>query len=156
MGKSNPSSNISTYQGANSDLNGNFFIKGPPQVAKYDEIYKATLRYIGFKYDHRVYKVFVYKDMSKESNLLTKPSASKNLKIIQEATLDLNSVLIGKEVKLIDKDGEAYVEYQVYLEQYLLNVIKFNSDIETSLAYYLANVVYLWNNIFLGKRTKRT
>ena len=60
------------------------------------------------------------------------------------------------EVKLIDKDGEAYVEYQVYLEQYLLNVIKFNSDIETSLAYYLANVVYLWNNIFLGKRTKRT
>ena len=131
-GESNPSSNISTYQGKNADLNGNFFIKGPLQVAKYDEVYKVTLRYIGSKYNHRVCKAFVYEDMSKDPNLLTKPSASKSLKIIQEVTLGLNSVLIGKEVELIDKDGESYVEYQLYLEQYLLNVIKFNSDIENS------------------------
>ena len=129
-GKRTPSSNTSTFQGANVDLAGKVFVKGPLQAAKYDEAYKAILTYIGSNYDHRVYKAFEYKDKSKGLNLLTKPTAPKIKKIIQEATIGLNSVLIGKEVEVIDKDGEAYVEYQLYLKQYLSDGTKFNSDIE--------------------------
>jgi len=129
-GERTPSSNISTFQGANVDLNGKVFVKGPLQAAKYDETYKAILTYIRSNYDHRVYKAFEYKDKSKGLNLLAKPSDPKIKKIIQEATIGLNSVLIGKEVEVIDKDGEAYVEYQLYLKQYLSDGTKFNSDIE--------------------------
>ena len=75
--KRTPSFNISTFQGANVDLNGKVFIKGPLQAAKYDEAYKAIFTYIGSKYDHRVYKAFEYKYKSKGYNLLTKLSAPK-------------------------------------------------------------------------------
>ena len=145
-GKRTANTNTSTFQGANVDLTGKVFVKGPLQAAKYDEAYKAILTYIGSKYDHRVYKAFEYKDKSKGLNLLTKPTAPKMKKIIQEATIGINSVLIGKEVEVLDKDSEAYVEYQLYLKQYLSDVTKFNSDIENFLAYYLSTVVHLWNS----------
>ena len=83
---------------------------------------------MGSNYDHRLYKDFEYQDKSKGLNLLTKPSAPKIKKIIQEATIGLNSVLIGKEVEVIDKDGERYVEYQLYLKQYLPDVTKLGQE----------------------------
>ena len=127
-GERTPSSNISTFQGANVDLNGKVFVKGPLQAAKYDEAYKAILTYIGSNYDHRVYKAFDYKDKNKGLNIITTPSAPKIKKIIQEATIGFNSVLIGKEVEVIDKDGERYVEYQLYLKQYLPDVTKLGQE----------------------------
>ena len=129
-GEMTPSSNILTFQGANVNLNGKVFVKGLLQATKYDKAYKAILTYILSNYGHRVYKVFEYKDKSKGLNLLSKPSAPKIEKIIQEATIGLNNILIRKEVEVIDKDGESYVEYQLYLKQYLSDVTKFNSDIE--------------------------
>ena len=88
-GKRTLSSNISTFQGGNVDLNGKVFVKGLLQTAKYDEAYKAILTYIGSNCDHRLYKDFEYQDKSKGLNLLTKPSAPKTKKIIQEATIGL-------------------------------------------------------------------
>ena len=38
--------------------------------------------------------------------------------------------MIGKEVIVIDKDGEDYVEYQINLKQYMTDLTKFNSDLE--------------------------
>ena len=125
----NPSHRVITFKGAHTDLHGKVFIKGPLQAAKYDEAYKAILNHIGMKYDHRVYKAFEYKDVSKGTNLLTKPKAPMTTKVVQVATIGEDSKMVGKEVVVIDKDGEEYVEYQINLKQYMTDLNKFNSDL---------------------------
>ena len=53
-------SNVAIYQfkGANDELKGKVFVKGPNQAAKYDEAYKALIIYFGLKYDQRIYRSF--------------------------------------------------------------------------------------------------
>ena len=43
---------------------------------------------------------------------------------------------VGRKVRVLYKDSEAYAEYQLYLKQYIFDVTQFNLDIEKKLAYY--------------------
>ena len=119
-----------TFKGANADLKGKVFVKGALQAAKYDEAYKAILNHIGAKFDHRVYKAFEYKDRTKGINLLIKPRPPMINKVVQFATMGEDSVLVGREVSVIDKDCEEYIEYQLYLKQYMTDLTKFNDNLE--------------------------
>ena len=53
-----------TFKGANDELKGKVFVKGPSQAAKYDEAYKALIIHFRRKYDQRVYRAFEHKDTS--------------------------------------------------------------------------------------------
>ena len=41
-----------------------------------------------------------------------------------------NSVMMGREVNVIDKDCEEYGKYQLYLKQYMFDLAKFNDNFE--------------------------
>ena len=114
---SNMNPSALSFKGLNVDLRGKVFVKGPLQAANYDEAYKALLSYIGSKYDHRVYKAFEYKDRAKGSNLLTKSRSLMMTKVIQVKYIGENSTLTGTEVRVIDKMGKSYEEYQILLKQ---------------------------------------
>ena len=62
-----------------------------------------------------VYKAFEYKDRSKGANLLTKSRAPMMTKVIQIASVGENITLTGTEVRVIDKTGGSYKEYQLLL-----------------------------------------
>lgn len=51
-------------------------------------------------------------------------------KIVQVVTLGEGSTITSKEVEVVNRESKAYVEHHLYLEQYMTDVIKFNSDIE--------------------------
>ena len=112
------------------DLKGKVFIKGTNQAACYDDAYKALMTYFGSKYDQRVYRAFEQKDATAGSKMLKKPVAPMVDKVIQEATLGSDSKLVGKLVKVLDKDGEDFVTYQIQLKQYIGDLAKYTDNLE--------------------------
>ena len=124
------SSTFDNIKGSHPELRGKVFTKGALQASRYDDAYKAILIYVGTKFDHRVFKALEYKDRTKCLSLLSKPKAPMVIKVIQVVTIREDSKIMGKEVTFIDKDGEAYSEYSLYLKQYMTDLTKFNSDLE--------------------------
>ena len=49
-------------------------------------------------------------------SLRLKPIAPKKMVVVQEVLLGVGSVLTGVQHKIIDKDSEDYLEYQVELK----------------------------------------
>ena len=45
-------------------------------------------------------------------------------KFIQVVTVGEDSKMMGKEVACINTDGEEYVDYSLYLKQYITNLTK--------------------------------
>ena len=113
-----------TFKGAHTKLSGKVFINGPTQAASYDEAYKAIIMYFGSKYDQRVYHAFEQKDANAGRKLLIKSTAQMIEKVVQIATEGENSKLIGMLKGVLDKDGEAFITYQMELKQYIGDIAK--------------------------------
>ena len=102
---------IEPFKGNNAALRGKVFLIGPEQASKYDETTKAILGYVVEKFDHRVHAAVKEKDKAIGMNMLSKPSAP--LKTITDPEDK------SKTKQVINKDGEAFVEYQIVLKEYV-------------------------------------
>ena len=107
---------MDTFKDSHPELRGKIFTKVALQAARYNDAYNAILIYVGTKFDHRVFKALEYKDKSKGLNLFSKPKALMKTKVIQVTTVGEDSKMMGKEVTCIDKNGEEYIEYSLYLK----------------------------------------
>ena len=96
---------IETFKGDNINLKGKVFTIGPDQASRYDSTMKAIIGYGAEKFDHRVIIALKNKSETVAENLTNKPKAPTKK--------DSN------DVEIIDKDGKAYVEYQMKLKMYL-------------------------------------
>ena len=125
-----PRQTVSTFKGAIPQLNGKVFMTGPSQATRYDETYKALLYYFNSKYDHRIHKAFESKDYAVGLALLTRPKAPKKKTIVQEATPGDASVLRGVEREVIDKDSDAFFEYQEEMKRYVSDKARYTKDMQ--------------------------
>ena len=122
---------VESFKGAHPDLKGKVFIKGPTQASRYDETYKSYLTFVGTKFGQRVKRAFVEKDKDAGLKTLNKPSAPMTTMIRQFATPGDDSQMVGREVAVMDRDSEAFYEYQLKLKQYLSDVNKYEENLET-------------------------
>ena len=118
----------SNFKGVIVKLSTHVFVTGPNQASKYDDAYKHILFYLGNKFNHRVHRAFECKDYAVGLSLLCKPTAPTTQKVVQEATPGDNSMFVGVERTIIDKDSEEYLEYQVELKQYITDKTKYRDD----------------------------
>ena len=119
-----------TFKGVNSDICHKVFVVGPTQASKYDEAYKSLITYFGAKYGHRISRAFEQKYADVGRKMLVCPSPPMTTKVFQEASVGDNSTLIGKESSIVDRDGPAFITYQILLKQYLGDISKYNDDLE--------------------------
>ena len=110
------------FKGSNTEVSGSVFIKGPTQAASYDEEYNALMTYFGGKYDQMMYRAYEQKDSNVGRKFLLKPSTLMIDKVVQIATLGADSKLIGEVRSVLDKEGEAFITYQIKLKQYIGDV----------------------------------
>ena len=106
------------------------FVLGGSQASKYDEAYKAIVTYVVTKFDHRISRDYELKDADAGRSMLTKPNAPMKDKIVQVATIGEDSKLVGEVQRVIDKDGEDFITYQIELKQYLTDISKYNENLE--------------------------
>ena len=84
-----------------------------------------------------MHKYFGHKIKSKGTALLKLPIVPKTTKIVQIATTREDSELVRKEAKLLDKDVQAYIMYQMLLKQYMINLDKLNTDIDNCCSLFI-------------------
>ena len=89
---------------------------GMSQASQYDEAYKEIMTYFWTTYDHGVQRAFEHKDDSIGLTMLRKPSAPMIDKVVQVATVGDDRKMRGEVKSVIDKDGEAYIMYQIELK----------------------------------------
>ena len=73
-------------------------------------------------------------------------------KVIQIVSVEENSTMTGTEVRVIEKIGEPYEEYQLHLKQYYFNVKKFNSEIEECFSLILGKSIPAMEQFLAGEK----
>ena len=109
---------VETFKGNNPALKGEIFSVGPNQASQYDSTLKSILGYIAEKYDHRIHTSIMHKDKSVGMRLRPRLTAPTK-KDPNDLTKDI-----------LDKDGEAWVEYQITMKKYVERVSKFQYDLQ--------------------------
>ena len=79
---------------------------------------KALLGYLADKFDHRVTTAIKHRDTSIAKKLIVKPKAP--------------TIINPKESpkKILDKDGEDFIEYQMKLKKYIDRESKLEDDLQ--------------------------
>jgi len=62
--------------------------------------------------------------------LLIRPTSPKVIKIIQEATKDADSKMVGVEKEVIDKESDDFFEYQEEMIRYVSDKTRYKRDIQ--------------------------
>ena len=107
---------MESFKGAHPDLKGKVFIKGSTQASRYNDTYMTYLTFVGTKYGQRIKQAFTEKEKDTGLKPLKKPSAPMTTLIKQFETAGDDSQKIGREVSVMDRDSEAFYEYQLKLE----------------------------------------
>lgn len=102
----------------NDSLKGKVFVIGPGQASRYDDTLKVLLGYIAEKYNHSVTSSIQHRDKAVGLKLTVKP--------IAPTKIDPNNMLL----KVLDKDVEECVIYQLTLNKYIDRAIKLDNDIQ--------------------------
>ena len=132
MPNANPNAASSElFKGAHADFKEKIFIKGPTHVDKYDDALKAYLTFFDTKYDQRVKRAFIQKDKAAGTNTRKKPKALMIKIVKQFATVGSNSMMVGREVKVMDRESEVFFDYQLTLKQYMFDIAIYSNTLET-------------------------
>lgn len=132
-GTNKNATNQEIFKGSNPSLKGKVFTIGPMQASRYDETLKAILGYVADKFDNRVHISLQHKKISAGKNLLSKPVAPTK----QDPADNTR--------KILDKDGEEWVEYSMKLKRYIDKLGKLEDDLQQAhTTSSLANAPQQW------------
>ena len=118
---------IETFIGINAALKGKVFAVDPDQASRFNDTYKALLRYITKIFDHRVHTTIKHKEKSLGMKLLTRPSAPTK-KDPGDST---------GATTVMDRECEEFIEYQIEIKKYVDRKNKLKDDIKE-----IFNIVY--------------
>jgi len=111
-------------------LKGKVFIKGPTQAAKYDEAFKSYITFVGTKYGQQVKRAFIHKNRAAGTRTMNNPKVSMIRIIKQFSAIGTDSKMEGREVEVMDRESEAFFEYQLTLKQHLFDMSSYSNTLE--------------------------